>query len=246
MPELREIGVVAALEREMRPLIRGYKRVERSHERRTFIFYEGDGLAAVCGGIGVEAARRASEALVALYQPRLIVSAGFAGALDDSLHIGDVFCPALLIDASDGSRMEAGGNTGALVTFAALARAQQKAKLAKAYQAQAVDMEAATVARAARRHGITFCVVKAVSDEAGFEVPGLERFVVPGEGSGLRLLSFVTYVLLRPWLWGKAIHLGMGSRKAARSLCRHLRAIARGSKDQSIPASVDFAVRTKC
>jgi len=246
MPELRKIGIVAAMAREVSPLIKGYARTERSHEGRVFVFHESEQIVAVCGGIGLEAARRASEALIALYHPSKVVSAGFAGALDSSLHVGDVFSPALVIDALDGSRVEAGGSSGRLLTFGSVAGVKQKANLARAYEAPAIDMEAAAVARAAGRHGIPFCAVKAISDEAAFELPGLERFVVPGQGSGFRLRSFLMYVLLRPWLWGKAIRLGTGSRKAARSLCEHLRTISGRTQGETGRPEVEFAARTKC
>jgi adenosylhomocysteine nucleosidase len=246
MPESRKIGIVAALEREIHPLITSYKHVKRSYQDRTYSFFESDRVAAVCGGIGPEAARRATEAMIAIYKPEMVVSAGFAGGLDYTLHIGDVFCPELVIDASDGSRIEAGGRSGQLVTFGSIAGSQQKAKLANAYQAQAVDMEAAAVGRAAGRHAIAFCVVKAISDEAEFEMPGLERFVGTGEGAGFRQWSFAAYVMFRPWLWGRAFQLGAGSAKAARALCGHLSALASCARNETVPGSVDLAMRTKC
>ncbi|PYV93406.1 MAG: hypothetical protein DMG90_02175 [Acidobacteria bacterium] len=151
MPESRKIGMVAALEREIRPLIASYNHVKRSYQDRTYSFFESDRVAAVCGGIGPEAARRATEAMIAIYKPEMVVSAGFAGGLDYTLHIGDVFCPELVIDASDGSRIEAGGRSGQLVTFGSIAGSQQKAKLANAYQAQAVAGE--RVPGTSGRHG---------------------------------------------------------------------------------------------
>ena len=38
-------------------------------------------------------------------------------------------------------------------------------------------MEAASVARAAQAHDITFVGLKAISDEANFEMPPMERFI---------------------------------------------------------------------
>ncbi len=53
-----------------------------SYDGRSFVFFERDDMVVVCGGIGVEAARRAAEAVIALYHPALLQSVGFAGALD--------------------------------------------------------------------------------------------------------------------------------------------------------------------
>jgi nucleoside phosphorylase len=58
------IGIVAALEREVRPLVKRWRVSEREHEGRRFRFFEKDELVVVCGGIGSQAARRAAEAAI--------------------------------------------------------------------------------------------------------------------------------------------------------------------------------------
>ena len=57
----------------------------------------------------------------------------------------------------------------------AVADAAQKTKLAQAYAAAAVDMEAAAVAAAAQARGIVFGATKVISDELDFEMPGIGR-----------------------------------------------------------------------
>src|SRR5215468_9102560 len=66
MPEL---AIVAALEREILPLVRNWRVHEREHSGRRFRFFESEHCVAVAGGIGAEAARRASVAVIALYAP---------------------------------------------------------------------------------------------------------------------------------------------------------------------------------
>ena len=73
------------------------------------------------------------------------------------------------------SEMPAGH--GVLVSAAGVAGVEQKAKLAESYGAQAVDMEAAAVARGAQAQGVGFLAVKAISDESDFHMPALDRFV---------------------------------------------------------------------
>ena len=147
-----KVAIVAALEREVKDLISNWSRIEREFEGRKFAFFERGELVVVWGGIGTECARRAAEAVIALYHPARVESVGFAGALDETLRVGEVFRPAEVIDVRDGSRFETSGfesgdakGDGRLVTFMAVAGAEQKAKLAQAYQARAVDMEAAGV-----------------------------------------------------------------------------------------------------
>jgi adenosylhomocysteine nucleosidase len=213
---MSKIAIVAALEREVSVLVKNWGRIQRDHAGRGFTFFERDELVVVCGGIGMEAARRAAEAIIALYCPVLIYSAGFAGALEASLRAGDLFMPSIVLDACDGSRSEIPGGRGVLVTFMAVAGKEQKTNLAQAYGAQAVDMEAAAVAAAARAHNIAFAVTKAISDEYDFEMPGMDRFI--HTDGRLNTRGFVAFAALRPWLWSRVATLASNSRKATRAL----------------------------
>jgi adenosylhomocysteine nucleosidase len=211
---------VAALEREVRPLIKRWRINNREYDGRNFRFFENGLAVLVCGGIGAEAARRGCEAVIKLYQPRLVISAGFAGALDPQLEVGHMLTPRLVIDANDSSRTEVGSGSGVLVSFDAVADAKQKLKLGKAYRADAVDMEAAAVARGADVHGIPFVAVKAISDEAGFEMPSLDKFIA-GDGQ-FQAGRFVLFAAVRPWLWPAVMRLRSNTQTASRALCRAL------------------------
>lgn len=220
VPATAKVAIVAALEREVRPLVKRWSSVVREHEGRRFKFFESGHAVLVCAGIGAEAARRATEAVIAIYHPELVQSVGFAGALDSVLKIGEIFTPGRVIDARDGSSVETGTGRGVLLSVAAVAGAAQKMKLAQGYDAQAVDMEAAGVARGAQVHGIAFKVTKAISDEASFEMLALDRFV---DGSGrFRAARFVIFAALRPGLWAGVIRLARNSAKASRALCSEL------------------------
>ena len=214
------VAIIAALEREVRALVKGWQPVERIYGGRRFKIFESGGAVLICGGIGSEAARRAAEAAVALYQTQLLLSAGFAGALDQSLKVGQVFWPRVVIDAGDGSRSEAASGQGILVSFSSVADSGQKVKLATAYGAQVVDMEAAAVGRTARAHGIAFAAVKAISDEASFEMPEMGRFVT--QDGRFRFAALVAFAALRPWLWPGLNRLGRNSAQASQTLCDEL------------------------
>lgn len=215
---------MAALEREVRPLLkskeRGWRPVEREHGGRRFRFFE-DGknrdIVLVCGGIGAAQARRAAEAAIAVYAPAVVYSVGFAGALEPGVKVGDVFQPALVIDAGDGSRVRLSEGKGVLVTFGAVATPAQKARLMDSYGGQLVDMEAAAVARAAHARGVEFIAVKSISDEFDFTFPEMERFV-DSDGQ-FHQARFVGFAAIRPWLWGKVNRLRKDSNKASNGLC---------------------------
>lgn len=210
------IAIVAALEREVRPLVKKW-RVVPSEGGRAFKFFENDCVVLVCGGIGLEAARRAAEAVIARYAPAVIYSAGFAGALTPELKVGDVLRPARVVNASDGSSSVSQQGEGVLVTFGAIADPKQKTRLRESYGAQSVDMEAAAVARAAEARGVRFAAIKVISDEFDFEFPAMERFVTPaGEFSEWK---FAFFAALRPWLWPRVVQLMRNSTRASRALC---------------------------
>jgi adenosylhomocysteine nucleosidase len=218
MPD--KIAIVAALEREIRPLVRDWRISLRDHEGRRFKFFENDRAVAICGGIGAPAARRACEAVIALYQPALVISAGFAGALEPNMELGSAFTPRTVIDAQDGSRTHADSGTGTLITVAAVAGPAEKRKLASAYCAQAADMEAAAVARGAQARGIPFRALKAISDGPDSILPPIDRFI--RHDGHLQTAKLAAYVAIRPWLWAPTWKLARNGLRASNTLCKML------------------------
>jgi nucleoside phosphorylase len=214
------IAFIAAMEREVRPLIRSWKVRVIEHDGRRYRLFENSEAALVCGGIGAEAARRATEAAIRAVNPGRVVSAGFAGALDASLQVGDVLHPRTVINAADGARTDAGWGDGVLVSLATVAGKEQKIRLRNAYAASAVDMEAAAVAQGAATRGVEFAALKAISDAADFSLPSFDGFVA-SDGS-FRSVKFAIHVALRPWLWGTALALARNSLRASAALCSAL------------------------
>ena len=240
--------MVAALEREIAPLVKNWTRIQGEHEGYQFTFFEKEDIVAVCGGIGMQSARRAAEAVIALYAPAQLHSVGFAGALNKSLRVGDVFSPALVIDSRDGSRHDLSGGKGTLLTFMAVADTTQKAKLAQAYSADFVDMEAAAVAAAAQARGIAFGATKVISDELDFDMPSIGNFI--SADGRFRTPGFVLFAALRPWLWGSVAVLARNSRKASRLLCANLEGFCGDApKGAAIPRAAssdgEIALRSK-
>jgi adenosylhomocysteine nucleosidase len=77
------------------------------------------------------------------------------------------------------------------------------------------------VARLAREHGLGYGAIKAISDEADFEVEGLSQFATP-DGQ-FREGAFALHAAVRPAMWGKVIALGRNSSKALAALTIALR-----------------------
>jgi adenosylhomocysteine nucleosidase len=131
--------------------------------------------------------------------------------------VADIVQPRRVINASDGSSVNLEHGEGALVSFGSVAGPEQKARLRDSFAAQAVDMEAAAVARAAEVRGVEFAVVKVISDEFDFNFPSMERFV---DSNGQFLEGrFAIFAALRPWLWPQVMRLARNSKRASRVLC---------------------------
>jgi adenosylhomocysteine nucleosidase len=224
------IVIISALERELRPLMSNWRSVKAQYEGREFTFFESHYAVALGGGIGPEAGRRAAEAAIAKYSPRLLISAGVAGGLSPDLSVGETIFPATVIDARDGSRHETaisnariGGTPLAktvLVSYPEIAGAEQKRKLGKAYAAHAVDMEGAAIATAALKHNIPFVAIKSISDDVNFELPQMSQFV---QGGNFQTTRFALHVAIRPWLWLKVARLARNTKLASENLCAWLR-----------------------
>jgi adenosylhomocysteine nucleosidase len=214
------IAIVAAMEREVAPLIRTWRVRSVEHGGRRYRLFENKEASLICAGVGPEAARRATEAIIQEVRASHILSVGFVGALDPALKVGEVFEPRTVINAADGARTDTGCGQGTLVSFSALAGREQKEKLRDAYSAAAVDMEAAAVAQGAELRGVRFGALKVVSDEADFVMPPVGDFI-EADGS-FRAARFVLHVALRPWLWGVTVALARNSARSSKALCAAL------------------------
>jgi adenosylhomocysteine nucleosidase len=166
-----------------------------------------------------------------------VLSVGFAGAIDSTLKASAVFEPRTVINVADGVRTDTGSGQGTLVSYAAVAGREQKQRLATAYGAAAVDMEAAAVAEGAQARGVEFAALKAISDAADSSMSATERFVASDRQ--FRTLNFALHVAVRPWLWRATITLARNSARASRALCAAIEAYLRretsasGNRDRS-------------
>ena len=206
-------AIIAALPREVSALVKGWER--RSLPGHIAVYTNGHAVVA-CAGMGAARAALAVGAAMAAMPVTALISAGVAGACDPALRVGEIVRAGILIDAKTGEQFTGALFKQVLLTTPVIAGVQEKRRLYASYAASAVDMEAATVARLASAHGLDFQAIKAISDEADFEIEGLGRFATP-EGQ-FREAAFALHTALRPQLWGKAIALARNSGKALASL----------------------------
>jgi adenosylhomocysteine nucleosidase len=135
-------------------------------------------------GVGAAAAARATKAAIDFYKPRWVVSAGFAGALDERLRRGHVLMADSVASEtgeqlSVGIKMEPavieatkGLHVGRLLTVDRLIRRpDERRQLATDHAALACDMETYAVAQACREANTRLLSVRIISDTLDDELP---------------------------------------------------------------------------
>ena len=220
------IAIVAAMERELAPLVRDWDLSTINTNGRTLICYESGDAVAVFGGMGCKRSEEAARAVMEKYTPQVLISAGLAGALIRSMKAGNIVLPNVIMDAASGTeyRCNLGGDViggGVLVSNFEIAGKETKPELVECFHALVVDMEAAGVAKVAMENDVRFRCVKAISDEFDFDMQPLNRFV--DQEGNLETGKLVRWVSVRPQYWRAMIALGRNSRKATRALCDWLR-----------------------
>ena len=215
-----DIAIIAALEREVRPLVRRWPRRQLVSGEATFPAFVSNRVLVVCSGIGARLARQAAVAVFDSEQPRIIVSAGLAGALDSQLRVGQILHPATVVDLGTGARFDAGGAEGVLVSVSSVLDRDAKRRITGAFGGHAVDMEAAAVALVAGQHDCQFMALKAVSEPADFPMPSFDRFI--DSRGGIRTARLVAACALRPATWGTLVRLARNTAQASQKLCQAL------------------------
>jgi adenosylhomocysteine nucleosidase len=210
---------IAAMQREIAAVVQGWH-ADEAPQRNIHIYCNDDAVVA-CAGMGAHRASLAVEAALTLGPASELISVGWAGACNDSFQVGDVLHPTIVIDAKTGERFfvkepGTGPPPEILITVAAPAGAIEKQRLGISYYASAVDMEAAAVARIARAHNVPFSAIKAISDDADFEIPDMQKFATAT--GQFREAAFGLHVAVHPSLWSPVATLAKGSKLAAERL----------------------------
>ncbi len=135
-------------------------------------------------GVGAVAAARAAKAAIEFYQPRWVISAGFAGALDADLRRGHVLMADSVVRESGeqlsvGIKLDPqvlaaskGLHVGRLTTVDRLIRhPAERQQLHQQTAALACDMETFAVAQACRDAGTRLISVRIISDAVDDELP---------------------------------------------------------------------------
>ncbi len=243
------LALLAALPLEVRPFLRqGRARPLPGGDLPAWEFQAGEGRGCLAlTGMGEEAAQRAAREVTTLWQPEIIVSLGFGGALLPGLAPGQLVLGAsfghydpetgrlLKVEAPSPPRplaelaasLESAGlpaDIGCFVSTPGIIHKERQGGPLRRLAQPVLDLETAAVAAAAGEKGIPFLALRVITDTAGEEIPDfLRKGWEPGYGPSLsKALGWLTR---DPRRLGPMLHLWRRSRLAARRLNQALQVL---------------------
>jgi adenosylhomocysteine nucleosidase len=168
------IGITFALRSESSNLRRALDSSRRDGE---LIFGKIDNreLAIVHTGVGAKHCNERLEVLIHKARPRVVMSAGFAGAVSDELHAGDLIIgenfsdPQFVARASEILREARKAKIFTSSTI--LESVEQRNEIARESGAAAVDMETGGIANVCKTHGLPLLSLRVISDSPGEPFP---------------------------------------------------------------------------
>ncbi len=179
-------------------------------------------------GVGRKRTRATLEKILSeSNSPSIIIAAGFCGALQPSLKVADVIIASEVVDqtgrvwpVTGNCQHEEKSKRRLLTVNHLIANVAEKKKLGESHNADAVDMESATVAEVCTTRGVPFLVVRAVSDAMETELsPQLVRLL---SGGNVSVWRAIRALVGKPSLLGEFRRLAIDTRLAARKLAEEL------------------------
>ncbi|HBG08340.1 MAG: nucleoside phosphorylase [Geobacteraceae bacterium GWC2_58_44] len=237
------LGVVAAMPQEIAPLLRHVK-VYKRERAAGFALYrfavQGAPVLLIESGMGPAHAKAATETLISVAKPAVILNFGFAGGVLPGTEVGELVLAervlwleqgrltqapqpdhelaAILREACAGAQLTL--KPGTFITTAAIMNKTQVAQSLEAGVPHPVlEMETAAVLRVAGEAGIPVLAVRGVSDAAHEELGfSIEEFC----DRELRIspARILRCIAGKPWIIPQLVRLSGNSKKAGENLAR--------------------------
>ena len=154
-------------------------------------------------GAGEKVCRQRLAKFLQDQQFDLLISGGFAGALNDQLQVGDLLLAKNFSTIALNNRRKSFSSLpihkADLLTVSALIDSSEKRlEIARASGAAAVDMETEFIARACADHGIPLLSLRVISDTLDEPFPEPTKVLFDIEQQRTRFLTFATFFLAHP------------------------------------------------
>lgn len=192
VPSRGPIGIIFALRLEAKHLLRRLNdktAIYGATIKMTRGTIAGQEIVVAVSGPGAAAARRTTTAMIDGHSPRIVISAGLAGALELSLPLGRIVLPEKLLDAAgrhllidsfpsmaeDADDIDQSFDDQRRLTMVTVDRVATgpaaKADLREKTGAHAVDMETFYTAEICQRRQIPFATVRVIVDPLDRQLP---------------------------------------------------------------------------
>ena len=214
-------------------------RVRLDKSEAWFGKYQGRNIVLVRTGVGRKRAQNATQQVIDKFNPEVIISMGYAGALTEGLNVGDMFVASTILSPESDSNsfemddpknlkwLELAKNTpppenvklkiGRLITVDMVVHTPKaKKELGSRFRAEAVEMETLEIALLTRVNKIAFISIRGISDAVNHELIDCSSFLSSdGELSKLRA---GWYVLTHPKSLKNAFSLRSNTQIATQNL----------------------------
>jgi adenosylhomocysteine nucleosidase len=173
-------------------------------------------------GMGKKKSERAILERIGQSSPNLVLTCGFAGALNPKLEIGDVLFDA---DSQDGLAemlQAAGAESGKFYCASHVATtAAEKTALRQSTGADAVEMESAVIREICRKKNIPSATIRVISDTANQDLPlDFNALMTPEQTISFPKLALA--LIKSPAKIPRLLELQRNTRYGARQLARVL------------------------
>jgi len=197
------IGITFALPTESSDLVRQLRQVERV-DGLLFGQIGNRDVAVVHTGVGRKDCNERLEILLHKARPEFVITSGFAGAVSDSLQIGDLILaenfsdPNLLGLAKEILRDRRAAATRLFSSSSIVDSISQRNEIARASSAAAVDMETGAILDICKAHGMPLLSLRAITDTPNDPFPAPPDVLFDIERQQTRYGRLVSYLLRHP------------------------------------------------
>ncbi len=207
--------------------------------------WEGQNIVLIRSGVGKQRAANASLQVIDRFQPKALISIGYAGAVQAGLNAGDLIIADSIIEEKaegdgkflpdphwlgraqdvpcpEGCQKVVGG---LLTVNTVIHGSVAKRQLGKGYNVQAVEMETSAIAGVAAKKGLPLLSVRVISDSIDQELLDSSTFL--GKDGEISTLKAGWYVLTHPGSIKNALSLRTQTLFATQTLTKFLSGLLR-------------------
>jgi adenosylhomocysteine nucleosidase len=154
-------------------------------------------------GVGEKTCRQRMASFLQDRQFDCLISAGFAGALNDKLHVGDLlfgenFSTIQLNEKRSGPGGSHIHRANLLTVPSIVDSIEERQKIAQTTGAVAIDMETEFIARGCAEHGVPLLSLRVVSDSPSEPFPGPSKILFDVERQRINAMKLSLHLLGHP------------------------------------------------